>query len=315
MWPKATAAAVLFFSKALDMGSKVCVGWFLYGVVNQKIARSSRGLAQKSDIMGAETSRQEAQVLAVGQTARILVCFCTFLACLPALSIDLGTVLSFCGMGGLAISLLSKGVFVNLIGSLTIYLTQPFTLGDLGDWIQTDDGEVDGWVQSMGPYHTVVMRWDRRPLYVPNSRFLQVRIVNASRMTNRRVRIDVPIRFSDLDKVGAILEDIRELVENHKKVDPEMHRLVRLRKIGRHAAYIWVSCYTRGINLNDYVAVNEDILLSIKNIMYKHGTTFATTLQRELRRVDSTGAFLSEPLGFPYGGAQPASREGEAEQD
>ncbi|CAE8613522.1 unnamed protein product, partial [Polarella glacialis] len=99
----------------------------------------------------------------------VIIWFFTVLTCLPVFHVDIGMVLSFCGAGGLAISLLSKGVAVNLIGSLTLYLTQPFTLGD---WIQIEDGSLDGWVQSMGPYHTVVMRWDRRPVYIPNSRFV-----------------------------------------------------------------------------------------------------------------------------------------------
>lgn len=227
--------------------------------------------------MGAETSRQESQVLAVGQTARVIVVMGTLLTCLPVFNVDLGTVLSFCGIGGLAISLLSKGVFVNLIGSLTLYLTQPFTLGD---WIQTIDGELDGWVQSMGPYHTVVMRWDRRPLYIPNSKFLQMEIINASRMTNRRILMDIPVRMADLPKVDSILYDINELLQNHKALDPDCHRIVRLRSIGSYAAMIWLSCYTKGINLKDYVDAREDIILGIKNIMFKYGTTFANSLER-----------------------------------
>lgn len=279
--------------QVLSLSQKICVGSILYGVVNVKIARSSRGIAKKSDILGAETSRQESQVLAVGQTARVLVGLGTVFSCLTVFNINLGTVASFCGLGGLAISLLSKGVIVNLIGSLTLFLTQPFTLGD---WIQTVDGEVDGWVQTMGPYHTVVMRWDRRPLYIPNSRFMQVQIINASRMTNRRIKMDIPVRIADLDKIDGILDGIKDLIENHKKIDPEMHRLVRMRAIEEHAALIWVSCYTKSINLQEYVAVREDIILSIRNIMYKNGTTFATTLERELRRVNSSGALLGDSI-------------------
>lgn len=247
----------------------------------------------KSDILGAETSRQESQVLALGQIGRVLVVIGTLLACLPVFNVDLATVVSFCGIGGLAISLLSKGICENLMSSLTIYLTQPFTLGD---WIQSDDGEVDGWVQSMGLYHTVVMRWDQRPLYIPNSRLTQVQIINASRMTNRRILMNVRVRIGDLDRIDAILKDIGDLIENHKEIDPEMHRLVRLEEIKAHAAMIWVSCYTKGINLQQWTDVREDVILSIRNIMFKHGTTFATTLERETRRINSGGALLGDSL-------------------
>eukprot|EP00933_Yihiella_yeosuensis_P016188 TRINITY_DN13922_c0_g1_i1.p1 TRINITY_DN13922_c0_g1~~TRINITY_DN13922_c0_g1_i1.p1 ORF type:complete len:558 (-),score=140.62 TRINITY_DN13922_c0_g1_i1:125-1798(-) len=266
----------------LSLSKKIGFGRFLYCVVDQRIARTSRGIAKKSDIMGAETSRQESQVLAVGQTARVIVVLSTVVACLPDFNVDIGTLLSFAGFGGLAVSLLSKGLFVNLIGSLTLYLTQPFTLGD---WIQiqTADGELDGWVQSMGAYHTVVMRWDRRPLYIPNSRFLQAQIINASRMTNRRVLMEIPLRIADIDKVDKIRFDINEVIQNHKDVDPDMHRIVRLRSIGDYAAMIWVSCYSKSINLKDYVMLREDILLNVKNIMFKYGTTFASAIERQMQ--------------------------------
>lgn len=274
----------------LRLSVNVCSGAAVMSAVNILIMRFSRGVAKKSDIIDAETSRQESQVRAVGQTARILVFLFTFLASLPIFNVNLTTVVSFCGIGGLVLSLVSKGVFVNLIGSLTLYLTQPFTLGD---WIQTLDGKVDGWVQSMGPYHTQVMRWDRRPLYIPNSKFIQSQIINATRMTHRRILLEIPVRLADLEKVDGILKDIRDLIENHRKVDVEMHRLAHLREIGNHAAMIWVSCYTVSINLKEWLEAKQDVLLGIVNIMFKHGTVPASSLERQFLRVDSTGAFLT----------------------
>jgi len=272
-------------SVGLNLFMKMCLGSIAYGLVNVKIRKSSRGIARKSDILGAETSRQESQVLAVGQIARVLVVLATGLWCLPNFQVNLTTVFSFCSMGGLAISLLSKGIFANLVGSFTLYLTQPFTVGD---WIQASGGQIDGWVQSMGAYHTVVMRWDRRPMYIPNSRFTQLKIINASRMSNRRILFDIPLRLADLEKADAILRDIRSFIENHEAVDTEMHRLARLRNIVSYAAVIWVSCYTKCVNLKDYVHAREDVLLGIKDIMFKHGTSFATVLEREDRNFDGT---------------------------
>jgi len=286
-----------YCSVGLNIFWKLCLGSIAYGLVNVKITRLSRGIATKSDIICAETSRQESQVLAVGQTARVLVVLAIGLWCLADFHINLTTVLSFWSMGGLAISLLSKGVFKNLIGSLTLYLTQPFTLGD---WIQAKDPEIDGWVQSMGPYHTVVMRWDRRPVYIPNSQFTQLEIINASRMSNRRILFEIPLRLADLDKADAILHDIRDLIENNEAVDSEMHRLARLRSISKYAATIWVSCYTKCINLKDYVQAREDVLLGIKDIMFKNGTSFASTLEREGRRFDGTYTSASYDSGAVF---------------
>jgi len=289
--------ATRYCSVGLNLFMKLCLGSIAYGIVNVKITRSSRGIARKSDILGAETSRQESQVLAVGQTARVLVLLATGLWCLPNFQVNLTSVFSFCSMGGLAISLLSKGIFANLVGSFTLYLTQPFTLGD---WIQASDEQIDGWVQSMGPYHTVVMRWDRRPVYIPNSRFTQLKIINASRMSNRRILLEIPLRLADLEKADAILPDIRDLIENHEAVDTEMHRLARLRSIASYAAVVWVSCYTKRVNLKDYVHAREDVLLGIKDIMFKNGTSFASVLEREGRCFDGTYTSASYNSGTGF---------------
>merc|ERR1740123_2830280 len=51
---------------------------------------------------------------------------------------------------------------------------------------------------------------------------------------------------------------------------------------------MWVSCYTKGINLEDYVHAREDVLLGINDIMLKNGTSFASVLEREGRFFDGS---------------------------
>ena len=46
-----------------------------------------------------------------------------------------------------------------------------------------------------------VIQWDKRPLYVPNFRIVQMLVQNNSRMTNRRVRFDFKLRLQDIPKV------------------------------------------------------------------------------------------------------------------
>mmetsp|Transcript_10497 Transcript_10497/g.16938 ORF Transcript_10497/g.16938 Transcript_10497/m.16938 type:complete len:105 (-) Transcript_10497:27-341(-) len=96
-----------------------------------------------------------------------------------------------------------------------VYLTQPFAQGD---WVQSTDGTIDGWIQNIGIYYTVVMRWDKRPLYIPNAKLSTLEIINASRMTNRRILLDIPLKIRDSDKYPFILDEIRELIQNDEVV-------------------------------------------------------------------------------------------------
>ncbi|CAK0851425.1 unnamed protein product [Prorocentrum cordatum] len=171
---------------------------------------------------------------------------------------------SFPSSFAVAFSFLLGDLLSNIFASFVLYLTQPFAQGD---WVQSPDGKVDGWIQTVGWYYTTVMGWDKRPQYIPNSTFGFMPLVNCSRMTHRRIKIEGPLRMRDLDKVEEILKDVRNMVENHNDVDESMHRLCRLKSIDEYFVTLWVSCYTRSITLAKYLQIQESILLGICSIL------------------------------------------------
>ena len=56
--------------------------------------------------------------------------------------------------GGVVLGLAGREMLANFIGGITIYISQPFSVGD---WIHCHDRkELDGWVESIGWYYTKV---------------------------------------------------------------------------------------------------------------------------------------------------------------
>ncbi|GAB5353784.1 hypothetical protein AAMO2058_000063600 [Amorphochlora amoebiformis] len=262
---------------AQTIAGRVAIGWLILNYITYFKEKSSRGRATFGDILGADTSRRESQVSAVAQTLRVVVIFATLLSALDSVGVNVGRILALSGLGGLAFGWFGRDILSNIIGGLMVYLTQPFAQGD---WVQSTDGTIDGWVQNVGIYYTVVMRWDKRPLYIPNSKLSMLEIINASRMTNRRILLEIPLKLRDSDQFESIVHEIRELIQNHEDIDPRMHRLARLRDITPYSANVWLSCYTKSILLADYTEVREKLILAIHEILHDHKTTFASNIER-----------------------------------
>jgi MscS family membrane protein len=48
-----------------------------------------------------------------------------------------------------------------------------------------------------------------------NSIFSSISVENPGRMTNRRIKTVIGLRYEDADKVGAVVESVREMLQNH----------------------------------------------------------------------------------------------------
>ena len=145
-----------------------------------------------------------------------------------------------------------------------------------------------------------VIQWDKRPLYVPNFRVVQMLVQKNSRMTNRRIRFDFKLRLQDIPKVPAIVKEIEEMIRSHQQIDGVTHRLVGWRQVGDYYASIWLSCYTKSteqdIKLSHYIAVEQSVLERCTAIIYKNGADFASSTELTLR---SNGLASAEILERP----------------
>ncbi|CAE8582266.1 unnamed protein product, partial [Polarella glacialis] len=256
--------------------------WLLLRLLDVRLELSRSRPSTSGDLSNlvdsaAATSRRFAQEAAFIQLAKTVVWVVTTLLVLQNLGVNISRLLALTSLSGVAFSFLLGDILNNLFGGFVLYVTQPFAQGD---WVQSSDGKVDGWIQNLGWYYTTVVRWEKRPHYIPNSMFGFMPIVNGSRMTHRRILIEGPLRMRDLDKVEEILADMRHLIENHNDIDKEMHRLCRLKKVDDYSVIIWISCYTRIINLKPYLSVQESVLLGICAILRKYETNWASSIER-----------------------------------
>ncbi|MEM8727560.1 MAG: mechanosensitive ion channel family protein [Chlamydiota bacterium] len=215
-------------------------------------------------------------VRAVCQISRVIAITIAISIFLQTLDVNLSAVLAFGGAGGLIAGLAAKDLLANFFGGLMIYLDRPFAVGD---WISSPDREIEGYVEKIGWRLTTIQSLEKRPIYVPNGVFSNISVVNPSRMSNRRIKTRVGIRYGDASKIGAIVREVEQMVRNHPAIDTDESLMVRFDEFGPSSLNFLIYCFTKTTKLADYTLHRQAIYLKTIEIIEKHGAecAFPTT--------------------------------------
>jgi small-conductance mechanosensitive channel len=124
------------------------------------------------------------------------------------LQIDIGTsvesVVGAGGAGALAVSFASKDLGQAIVKGFAMQNWDAFKVGD---WVRFGDG-TSGTIVSVGLVETEVMGGDNVITRIPNSE-LSHRISNLSQSRRSQVKQTLRFKYSDLDKLPSVLEDIK----------------------------------------------------------------------------------------------------------
>ncbi len=206
---------------------------------------------------------------------RVLIIFIGGAVILELWGIAIGPLLAGLGLFGAAVALGAQDLFKNLIGGLTIIAEKRFYPGD---WIKVD-GVVEGTVEEIGFRSTRVRRFDKAPVYVPNSDLSDAVITNFSRMTNRRIYWKIGIKYNATREQLMIIRD--EIANYLATCDdfekpPKVSTFVRLDSFNDSSIDFMIYCFTKTTDWGEWLAVKEEFALVIKEIVeVKAGTEFA----------------------------------------
>lgn len=178
------------------------------------------------------------------------------------------------GLFGVAVALGAQDLFKNLIAGLFVIGERRF---QPGDWIFVDD-VVEGTVEQIGFRTTMVRRFDKAPVYVPNSRLADSAVTNFSRMTHRRIKWIIGLEYRT---TMAQLRDIRDAIEARIlgsaefAQPPEVPTFVRIDSFNDSSIDLLLYCFTRTTNWGEWLAIKEALALDIKGIVEGAGAGFA----------------------------------------
>ncbi len=244
----------------------ITVAWAFMRYINSVESRYQR------EISAGKKKQDKTTLRAITQLFRIAIVIVTLLVLMQTVGIKINSLLAFGGIGTLAVGFAAKDTLANFIGGLMIYWDRPFSVGE---WVRSPDRNIEGTVENIGWRLTRIRTFDKRPLYVPNAAFSTISIENPGRMTNRRIKTKIGLRYSDAPKIKAVIDDIENMLQNHPDIDTTMILMVKLIEFGPSALEFLVYTFTKTTKWVEFQTIQQDVFLKIIDIIAQHGAECA----------------------------------------
>lgn len=229
------------------------------------------------------------------KTANVLIIMVAFILILYILGVNLTAVLSGLGIGGFAVAFAAKDSIANIFGSISILAGDLF---EQGDWIEVD--KMDGTVVEIGLRATTIRTFDNALISIPNFKLVNEGIKNWSRRSiGRRIKMIIGVTYeSDFENIKKAIEEIRTMLSEHPDIANERTRfqsfyrqpklisaedfkgvkrttLVYMDEFSDSSINILVYCFSRSVVWQEWLAVKEDIMYKIAEILKRNNLDFA----------------------------------------
>lgn len=253
-----------------NAGVVICITWFFFRwkkLFEQSVfARRQAG----------KKTLDPASMEIFGKIYTIVVLILAVLVLLQNFGLNIAPFLAFGGIGAAAIGFASKDMIANYFGGMTIYLSKPFTVGDM---IEIPQKNLTGNIEKIGWYFTTLRDFSMRPHYIPNAVFTTELVVNTSRISHRHIEEKLCLRYSDFSKLDALTQEIRQFLSSHKKIDFKQPIYVHIFKFAESAIELEIRSYTKATQYGEYMSVKQEILIQICEILKRHGTEVSHPIQ------------------------------------
>jgi len=255
-----------YIPPARDIGVVVCSAWFLFKLIRELASNVITAGARK----GQEIDRST--VDALSKVSRIVVVMVAVLAVMQTLGFSISGLLAFGGMGGIAVGFAAKDLLANFFGGLMIHLDRPFNVGET---VRSPDKQIEGKVEHIGWRQTRIRSTNMTLIYVPNALFTANVVENPSRMSHRRIRETIGLRYDDLDKMSAIVEEVKSMLICHPQLDPGQDTFVAFDQFADSSLNFIIQAFCKTTNLAQFHAIKQEVLLNVSGIIAKHGAEIA----------------------------------------
>ncbi|MFW5432543.1 MAG: mechanosensitive ion channel family protein [Methylophilaceae bacterium] len=253
-----------------DVGITICFAWFCWRLISEV---SQKYLEQQEE--GGEKV-DHTTVDALSKLGHLIVAVAAVLTLMQTLGFSVSGLLAAGGIGGIAIGFAAKDILANFFGGLTIYTDRPFVVGD---WIRSPDKDIEGVVEKISWRYTRIRRFSKNPIYVPNALFTTIVVENPTRMTNRRIKETIGIRYADIGVMAAIVADVKDMLKSHKDIDTTKTLIVNFNAFSASSVDFFIYTFSRTVVWEAFHEVKQDVLLKVADIITKHGAEMAFPTQ------------------------------------
>jgi MscS family membrane protein len=217
-----------------------------------------------------DTKSDDQLVLFVRELVKILIVIVgTFVLLGAVFEINVLTLITGLGIGGIAIALAAKDSLENLFGSFTIFIDKPFIVGDL---VKLDG--IEGTIEKVGFRSTQIRSIDRSIFTVPNKKMIDSALENLTLRNYRRVKFSIDLTYNtDAEKMKMIIEDINTLINSHPKMNEE--GIAVFEEFGDFSLKLMVLYFIQMMDYYEFLRIKEETNYMIIKIIEKHDSSFA----------------------------------------
>ncbi|WP_201982744.1 mechanosensitive ion channel family protein [Hymenobacter rubidus] len=173
------------------------------------------------------------------------------------------------GIGGLAVAFAAKESLENLIASFTIFLDQPFGVGDL-----VTAGDVSGTVEKIGFRSTRLRTAEKSYVTVPNKSMIDKPLDNLSLRTSRRVGFTLTFdQKTTSAQLHAIIAGAVAAMQAHPLVTQDVQ--MKFNALTPAGKEVTVQYFVETTSYDEYLDVKEDLNYRIVEVIEKEGGALA----------------------------------------
>ncbi|MBC7926256.1 MAG: mechanosensitive ion channel family protein [Bryobacteraceae bacterium] len=223
---------------------------------------------------GTEAASARSVVPLGRRTVKVAAGSIAILATLSNWGFNTNAVLAGLGVGGLAVALAAQKTIENLFGGIAVSTDQPVLIGDFCRY-----GDKLGFVEDIGLRSTRVRTLDRTVVTIPNATFSSMQIENFGRRDKIFFHPTLNLRRETTpQQIRELIPTLRGVLLNHPKVDPAPAR-VRFIGIGQWSLDIEIFAYVKTMDFDEFLVVQEEVLLDILTAIENAGTALAIPSQ------------------------------------
>ena len=206
------------------------------------------------------------------KSIKILIFILGAAAVLELWGIKIGPIIAGLGLFGVAVALGAQDLFKNLISGILVLVEKRFKMGD---WILVE-GIIEGIVEKIGFRSTVIRKFDKSIAIIPNFQFAENAVINISQTTNWIISWTINLQYdTTVDQLKSVRNEIENYIKTHEDFKPELGYAVRVDSFAESSIDMYVRCFTKTDDWDEWLAVKERLAIQIKQIVEKNKASFA----------------------------------------
>jgi MscS family membrane protein len=248
------------------IGSLLVVGiaWFLFRFINVWSNQARARTLESSDF-------RRGSIILLGQRiSKVLVVIVAGLLTLSILGFDITAALAGLGIGSIALAFAAQKTLENLLGGVSVLGDEVIRIGEV-----CKVGNRQGTVEDISLRSTRIRTVECTLLSVPNGELANMNLENITRRDKSLFHTRMSLRSETTpEQLRALLLKITNLLQQHPRIGSEALR-VHLVGFGESSLDIEVNCHILTGNLEEFMAIREDLLLRIMELVAEVGTALA----------------------------------------